>query len=308
MQLSIAVPNRRFDYFCPMNRNKLCFPELMDSTKSRGDTVINNTEKDPYGDSQKNPMPQATLSGRRLSSATYKPTGRDIICGRGRGSFLHEGNKFYLSLLRKNIDPYLAAKKRVEKSVIISTIVSSLKQCSFRFLKQDEMNQRWYELSDAECYERTAHALRDLIRKKKGRNTTKMRPNTASRSSSQTVKVSSIASKKTKEKPIKQSNERLEGNQSTSLQEHTFTTQKSASLPLALEDSASPLKDIDAQSFDVQIGQIQPGPMSAINDGTDSLKTDCFDIFFEMDPNDFGRILAQLDTDKQNRRHSMENV
>ena len=101
---------------------------------------------------------------------SYQPTEKDILCGRGKGSIHHQANKSYISFLRSNLNRYIEAPKRIEKSIVISSIVSSLYDQGYSFIKQyggstNTGTKRWYRLSEHEAYERTAHAIRDLIRK-----------------------------------------------------------------------------------------------------------------------------------------------
>jgi len=83
----------------------------------------------------------------------------------------------------------------------------------------------------------------------------------------------------------------------------TTTSKHVASLipPPAIDDTINP--PTDADSFDERISEIPPEVMSP----TDTLKTGGFGIFFEYDPDDFGRMLSQLDTEKQERRASWES-
>lgn len=283
MQFENPIPIRRFDFYSSMSQEKLPFPEELPVSTNPSDHFPLEH------DSQHIPIVprQQVETSQQLSSPTYRPTSHDILCGRGRGSFLHEGNKVYLSLLRQNIQTYTTTEKRVEKSLIIKSVVSSLKERGFRFLKQEERTEGWYELTDDECYNRTAHALRDLIRKKKpkGRRNTKK---SASRSSSPTTSVSSESGEETEKKPRAHSNDNM---QPIPLQHSDFA---------CLSDN-SILAEIDVDSFDEQISDIPTEVMSP----TDRLKeSSTFDIFFEITPNDFSTILTQLDTGKQERRNS----
>lgn len=292
MQTINLIPNQTLNSFYTMNRDKVSFPgELLLSTNSSDTMIIKEVVREESDCSQKISMPQTDLS------ASYKPTYYDIICGRGRGSFLHEGNKTYLALLRKNIPTYLAAGKRKEKSIIVSTLVSSLKAQGFRFLKQDEKNKRWYELTKQECYERTAHAIRDLIRKQK-----QTKRNSLSRHLS-TDSESSVTSEKSEknhdQQPMKVDKPIIPHHWQTS-----FTNDDFANLlpPLAVDSRSNQPNDNDLDSFDEQICQIPSEVMSP----TDTLNTAVnWDIFFEIDPEDFEKMLAQVDTDKEQRRVSM---
>lgn len=290
MQTINLIPNQTLKYFCTMNRDKVNFPgDLLLSTNSSDRMIIKEVVREESDCSRKISIPQTDLS------ASYKPTCNDIICGRGRGSFLHEGNKAYLALLRRNIPTYLAAGKRKEKSIIISTLVSSLKTRGFRFLKQDEKNTRWYELSKQECYERTAHAIRDLIRKQKQAKRKSLRRRLS------TDSESSVTSEKSEKNHDQQS---MKVDQPiTPLHWQTSFANDFANLPpLAVDTRSNKAKDNDLDSFDEQICQIPSEVMSP----TDTLNTALnLDIFFEIDPEDFEKMLAQVDTDKEQRRVSM---
>ena len=274
-----------------MNNDKLPFLGKLSPTVDDSNGGVVNDH-----DSQEIPIHRPAVSaGQQLSSAEYQLTGQDIICGRGRGSFLHEGNKVYLSLLRENINAYLVATKRVEKAIVISGMVSSLMERGFRFLRQDEKTGGWYELNNAEAYERTAHAIRDLIRKQKGRRKSRKDSKSTSRASSPTESDSSIGSEKTKKKPSILYTEVPSMDIEKSISQ--YPSEPLASV-FSLDDNA------DADSFDEQIGEIPSEVMTP----TDRLQESVFDIFFEVDPDDFERMLSQLDTDKQKRRHSGNGV
>lgn len=269
-----------FDNIITMNNDKLPFLGKLSPTDESDGGVVNDH------DSQEIPIHRPAVSaGQQLSSAAYQLTGQDIICGRGRGSFLHEGNKVYLSLLRENINAYLDATRRVEKAIVISGVVSSLMERGFRFLRQDEKTGGWYELNNAEAYERTAHAIRDLIRKQKGRRKSKEDSKSSSRAPSPTESDSSIGSENTEKKPRMLYTEvpSMDIEQSIS----QFPSEPLTSVFSRDENNA------DADSFDEQIGEIPSEVMSP----TDRLQESVFDIFFEVNPDDFGRMLSQLDTD-----------
>jgi len=201
---------------------------------------------------------------------------------------LHEGNKVYISHLRKNVHNYVSAKKRIEKSAIISTLVSSLKDGGFRFLKRGEKMLGWYVLSETEAYDRTAHAIRDLIRKQNGRNK-KRTSKTTSRSSSPSTTETSTTSQKVDgmtnvENSIPMPNEVFGPNSSA-------PTNNFASLPT----DTNPQRDIEDDSFDAQISEVLPDMMSPRD--TLNQNPSVFDIFFELDPNDFDHLLRQMDTE-----------
>ena len=80
-------------------------------------------------------------------------------------SLSNHASPYYLTILRNNINRYKQANKRSEKAFLISSINRVLQEQGFRFLKYDQIKQRWYQLSSQQTYNRTSHAIRNLIRK-----------------------------------------------------------------------------------------------------------------------------------------------
>lgn len=83
----------------------------------------------------------------------------DVLSGRGGGTNQHEGNCFFRSLINKNRERYLRAKKN-DKPFISLSIVNTIRQRNGRFLKKDEDSGLWYEIGDALAREKTSQALR----------------------------------------------------------------------------------------------------------------------------------------------------
>lgn len=83
----------------------------------------------------------------------------DVLSGRGGGTNQHEGNCFFRSLINKNRERYLRAKKN-DKPFISLSIVNIVRQKNGRFLKKDEESGLWFEIGDAQAREKTSQALR----------------------------------------------------------------------------------------------------------------------------------------------------
>jgi hypothetical protein len=98
----------------------------------------------------------------------YEPTSKDILCGRGKGNLRHEGNQYFMKIIRANLGRYTDAPKRIDKSLVVSLIVSSLKDEGCNFVRQDSKTQRWFTLSEPQIHEKTGHAIRDILKKNKG--------------------------------------------------------------------------------------------------------------------------------------------
>jgi hypothetical protein len=95
----------------------------------------------------------------------YEPTTKDILCGRGKGNLRHEGNQYFMKIIRANLQRYTDAPKRIDKSLVVSLIVSSLKAEGYSFVRQETKTRIWFQLSEPQVHEKTGHAIRDIIKK-----------------------------------------------------------------------------------------------------------------------------------------------
>ena len=86
-------------------------------------------------------------------------TENDVLSGRGGGTNQHDGNCYFRSLINKNREQYLRAKKN-DKPFISLSIVRAIRQRGGRFLKNDEDTGLWYEIGDDAAREKTSQALR----------------------------------------------------------------------------------------------------------------------------------------------------
>jgi hypothetical protein len=85
----------------------------------------------------------------------------DVLCGRGKTSFNHVGNRRFRDIIANSVDKYNSAKSRLEKSMVVHSIVEQVKKVKGRFLKQDRFSGRWYELDERQAKEKVGHAIRD---------------------------------------------------------------------------------------------------------------------------------------------------
>lgn len=286
------MPQQLPDFYIFMNRKKLTASEdysIAEEFPSSSTTVQAHQEQIEKA----NTLVERPRSNYRryieLANPDYAPTNYDILCGRGRGSFLHEGNKMYLALLRKNVAPYLSVAKRVQKNGVVRSIVSALTGHGFRFIKQEESTQMWYELNESEAYDRTAHAIRDIIRKQKMKN--KKSPPTKSNPSTDTL-ASTMAS------VLESSSKALSAAVPAILADAADDSTKTprATLPQNVDDRTSP-QPMDPIANSVQSIQTQ------ISGSSPEKKTSpSFDIFFELNSSDFGQILQEVDEEKSEKK------
>ena len=100
---------------------------------------------------------EAKVPPGKVGLVRYEPS--DVLSGRGGGTNQHEGNCFFRSLINKNRERYLRAKKN-DKPFISLSIVNIVRQRNGRFLKKDESSGLWFEIGDAQAREKTSQALR----------------------------------------------------------------------------------------------------------------------------------------------------
>ena len=109
-------------------------------------------------------------------------TEADVLCGRGKDSHAHFGNKRFQCIIQMNREAYQQASTREEKTELSNRIVQMIRSCGGRFLKRvdkngdnDDSNESssisspaqevpiqglWKEVSASYAREKVSHALR----------------------------------------------------------------------------------------------------------------------------------------------------
>lgn len=108
---------------------------------------------------------QRSASTPRVASAN--PSDRDVICGRGKLSQNHTGNKYYRQIIAENLHSYSNVKTKMDKSLIVSKIVDMVQEAGGNFIKRDctaNSEEHWVVVEDNFAREKTAHSIRDAIR------------------------------------------------------------------------------------------------------------------------------------------------
>lgn len=81
-------------------------------------------------------------------SSNFIPGPSDVICGRGSSAAQHPGNTRFHSIISSNLMLYSEAQSKLDKSLIVSSIIKSIENGSppGRFVKQ--INGLWCEVGD----------------------------------------------------------------------------------------------------------------------------------------------------------------
>lgn len=108
----------------------------------------------------------------------YVPASSDVVCGRGKANARLEGNQRFINIVRRNLGRYAAARKRIDKSIVVISVVQQVvTDCGSKFIRYDSKAQRYFELSEDQVHEKTGHAIRDLLKNKKQKDVLNIKTN-----------------------------------------------------------------------------------------------------------------------------------
>lgn len=87
--------------------------------------------------------------------------GNDVLCGRGKTSFNHVGNRRFRHIISESIEDYNNAGSRKAKSAVVKRVHDVIRATGGRFLKMDATQRAWVELAQQRSLEKVSHAIRD---------------------------------------------------------------------------------------------------------------------------------------------------
>jgi hypothetical protein len=91
------------------------------------------------------------------------PMPSDVMLGRGRAFLHHPGNRRLNAVVKMNMQRYLKATNRNEKTWITEEIVQIIQKCGSppgRFLRYKPKAGGWYEVDDEEARVKVSHTVR----------------------------------------------------------------------------------------------------------------------------------------------------
>jgi hypothetical protein len=100
-------------------------------------------------------------SKKKQPRVNFHPSDYSVICGRGKNSFNHIGNRRYRILASMFIDRYSRAATKATKSAIVSEIITLIRQAGGNFWKF--RSGAWIEVGDNFAREKVGASLRDLL-------------------------------------------------------------------------------------------------------------------------------------------------
>jgi hypothetical protein len=124
--------------------------EALDFAQSRGDRSANEASEGPSWArlTPPSPAPVHIRSATSLGPDYQGPGPLDVICGRGKRALRHPGNIALRRRIETKLEEYTQASTKIEKSVIVSSILDGVRDDSpgggfVRFEKGE-----WFEVGD----------------------------------------------------------------------------------------------------------------------------------------------------------------
>jgi hypothetical protein len=131
----------------------------MDETFSKGATR-------DIADLAKNVRAASTCDEMTPLPAHFKPGSMDVICARGKQAHSHPGNRRFRLSVSMILERYSKAMTKIDKSLIVSSVVDTVRQASpdGGFIKKQ--GGCWFEVGDHIAREKVGQSFRDLLHTK----------------------------------------------------------------------------------------------------------------------------------------------
>ena len=112
---------------------------------------------------------------RQMLPENFQPSERDVICGRGKKCYNHDGNISLRQQVIARMHEYSQTEMKLRKSGIISSVVEQVRRASpdGGFVKQDKSG-RWYKVGDLQAREKVSQVFRDELHGYKSSKSTKI--------------------------------------------------------------------------------------------------------------------------------------
>jgi hypothetical protein len=98
---------------------------------------------------------------RSQLGADFQPCGISVICGRGKDSYNHTGNRCFRILASVFVERYARADSKTDKSDLIFNIVTMIRQSGGQFCKYEQ--GAWFEVGDRCAREKVSAFFRDML-------------------------------------------------------------------------------------------------------------------------------------------------
>jgi hypothetical protein len=101
-------------------------------------------------------------TGKSQLRVDFQPSDLSVICGQGKDSYNHEGNRCFRIIVSAFVGRYSQAYKKNTKSALIFNIVTMIRQAGGHFCKFER--GAWFEVGDRSAREKVSGLLRNMLR------------------------------------------------------------------------------------------------------------------------------------------------
>ena len=100
-----------------------------------------------------------------MQTIVTKPKPIDVLCGRGKTCFEHEGNNAFRKIVAQHIDAYSCALTKKAKMQVVVRVVDIVLSQGGRFLVRNRGSPHyWVDGGSKQGKKKAGHALRDALR------------------------------------------------------------------------------------------------------------------------------------------------
>jgi hypothetical protein len=100
-------------------------------------------------------------TGRSQLGADFQPSDLSVICGRGKDSYNHTGNRCFRILASVFMERYSRADCKTAKAALVFNIVTMIRQAGGEFCKSEKGT--WFEVGDRYAREKVSAYFRDML-------------------------------------------------------------------------------------------------------------------------------------------------
>lgn len=112
------------------------------------------------------PRPTITAQSKLTTKMeiVYQPEPSDVLCGRGKNSFRHIGNRHFRRVILEKASLYRMAETKQQKTQIVLLVCYTIMEGGGRFLIRNNDGKSWRKGGLKQAKMKAGHAFRDVVR------------------------------------------------------------------------------------------------------------------------------------------------